>query len=205
MHEELLQAIGQPVYVMEYAQDHNKEVRALFGRSAYPPLGLSVRLIFCQLKHAAEQDAGAGYRLLFDRTGAVKEVLVQAPSETPAERLARELKEQLHNYPFYLHDAAEALAHKNRAGAQSAAEQMRKAIYFAAAARTGQYDHCAERGWQALAPSEKWVLENTFQAVTAKTLERLTLLYINCLTSLQSEHHLEHDVEQLKQALPELT
>jgi hypothetical protein len=204
LHEEILQVIGQPVYVAEYAQSHNKEVRALFGRSAYPPLGLSVRLVFCQLKHAGEQDICEGYRLLFDRSGAVKEQLMQAQSEAPDERLARELKEQLHNYPFHLHDAAEALAHKNRAGAQSATEQMRRAIYSAAVARTGQHDHCAERGWQALAPSEKWVLENTFQAVTAKTLERLTNLYINCLSSLQTEYHLELDVEQLKQALTEL-
>jgi hypothetical protein len=204
LHEELLQAIGQSVYISEYEQGHSKGVRALFGRSTFPPLGLSVHLSFCQLKYTAELDVCAGCRVLFDRTGAMKEQLTQTPSETTAERLARELKEQLQSYPFHLHDATLALAHKDRAGAQSAAEQMRQAVYFAAAVRSGQHIHCAARGWQTLAPGEKWVLENTFQAVTFKNLERLTSLYVSCLTSLQTAYNLEQDVERLRQALPEL-
>jgi hypothetical protein len=204
MYEDLLQAIGQLVYITTYEQGHSKGVRALFGRTAYPPVGLNVHLSFCQLKHVTEQDVCASCQLLFDHTGAVKEQLMQVPGETPAERLSRELAQQLQNYPFHLHDATQALAQKDRAGAQSAAEQMRQAVYFAAAVRAGQQTHCAERGWQTLAPGEKWVLENTFQAVTLKNLERLTTLYLACLSSLQTEYNLGQDVERFKQALPEL-
>ena len=204
LHESLLQAIGQPIYKLEYEQGHNKEVRALFGRSTFPPLGLSVHLSYCQLKYATELDMCAGCRILFDRTGAVKEQLAQAQSEGVVERLARELRVQIQNYPFDLYAATQALAHKDRAAAQSAVEKMRQAVYFASAVRSGQQIFCAQRGWKTLAPGEKWVLENTFQAVTFKNLERLTALYLACLTSLQTAYNLGEDVERFKRTLPEL-
>ena len=204
LYEDILCNLGSPIQIMEREREHCKEARALYGRSAFPPLGLCVRLVFCQLKYVAEQDVSAGYQLLFDRTGEVKEQLTQALPEQPAERTARELQQQLSAYPFHLHNVARALARKDRAGAQSATELMRQAVYFAAAVRSGQHTHCAERGWHTLAPGEKWVLENSFQAITLKSIERLTNLYIACLSALPAEYHLDEGVAQLKHALPEL-
>jgi hypothetical protein len=204
LHDELLRRLGTPVYVMEREWEHCKEARALYGSVAYPPLGLCVSLTFSQLKHLAEQAPQAGYAMLFDCSGAVKAQLdpllpVQAP-----EAVALELKHQLNAYPFHLHDAARALARKDRATAQSAIEQMRTAIYYAAAVRAGQHAHGTQRGWHSLAPGEKWVLEHSFQHATLRSVERLTDLYIACLTDLQGAYGMQQDVDQLKQAVPEL-
>ncbi len=204
LYEDLLNAIGTPVYLMEREREHGREVRALYGRSAFPPLGLCVSLAFSQLKYVVEQAPCCGYQMLFDRSGAVARQLAEAQPEHPPEAIALELKQQLSDYPFHLHDAARALTHKDRASAQSAIEQMRKSIYYAAAVRAGQHAHGARRGWHSLAPGEKWVLEHSYQHVTLRSVERLTDLYIACLTDLQGAYPIEQDVERLKQAVPEL-
>lgn len=204
LHNDLLHAVGMPVYLKEDEREHCKEVRALYGRSSFPPTGLCVNLVFCQLKYIAEQTPYCEYQVLFDRSGTVAKHLAAVLPEYPPEAITLELRQQLSNYPFHLHDAARALARKDHAAAQSAIEKIRTLIYYAAAVRAGQHTQDAQRGWHALAPGEKWVLEHSYQHATLRSVQRLTDLYIACLTDLQKTYPIGQDLEQLRQAVPEL-
>src|SRR5437879_682287 len=54
LREDILNAIGQPVHLMEMERDHCKSIGALYGKSQYPPIGLKIDLVFSQLKYVAE-------------------------------------------------------------------------------------------------------------------------------------------------------
>ena len=204
LREDILRAIGQPVHLMEMEWDHCKRVGALYGKSQYPPIGLKIDLVFSQLKHVVELMPQSSYRIIFDRTGELEPQLEQHPQRKTKDEIEQELKQHLSSYPFYLHDAVRAFGRKDHANAQSLTDMMRKAIYYTAAVRAGSYAIGSKQGLNYLSPGEKWILEHSYQTVTRKTIEKLTDLYISCLTQVQAEYQIEQDVEQFKHSLPEL-
>jgi hypothetical protein len=206
LHEDILPAIGQPVFQLEEEEQHIRRVTALYGKTQYPPTGMKVMLVFSQLKYLDEQEPYVGWKLILDRAGEVQAALEQltpAPAKTQDE-IAQELKQQISAYAMHLYDVARAFERKDRADVQALTEQMRSAIYYAAALRAGRYARGAWRGLHYLAPGEKWVLEYSYQNVTRKTVQKLTDLYLACLGDVQARYAIEQDVQQLKQSLPEL-
>lgn len=204
LRENILNAIGQPVHLMETESEHCKRVGVLYGKSQYPPIGLNVELMFSQLKHVAEQAPHGVCRVIFDRDGELEPYLEERPQRQPKDVIEQELKQHLSSYPFYLHEAVRAFGHKDHANAQALTEMMRKAIYYTAAVRAGCYAQGSKQGLNYLAPGEKWILEHSYQALSRKTIEKLTDLYVTCLTQVQAEYQIEQDVEQFRQSLPEL-
>jgi hypothetical protein len=201
LHNDLLSVAGQPLQVIELEQEHCKSATALYGRTLFPPYGLQVRLVYSQLKHVAEQMPYQDTEVIFDRSGEFSESLAQLPTRKTKEEIREELRQSVASYAFHLHDMLKAFGCKDRAGIQAIVEQMRQTIYFAAAVRAGRY---TAAGLTHLSPGEKWIVENTCQAVTRKSIQKLTDLYVTCLSAIQSEYQIEQDVEQLKQSIPEL-
>ena len=220
LREDILSEIGQPLHLIEREWEHCKMVSVLYGKTKFPPGGLEIDLVFSQLKHLGQQNPHGRYRIIYERSEALKAQFERLPRQKPREEVEQELRQYLSGYPFYVYEVVKAFGRKDWANAQSLAEQMRKAIYFTAAVRAGCFEHGyapgtsfsaversvsgSKRGLDHLSPGEKWVVENSCQAVTRKTIQRLVDLYLACLTAVQAEYQIEQDVERLRQTLPEL-
>ena len=204
LREDIFNAVGQPLSLMELELEHAKLTGAVYGKSLFPPVGLRVDLVFCQLKYAAEQMPHSEYQLLFDRSGLLKTALAKRAARKPKDEIEQELRQRLAEFSFYLHGAACAFGRNDRASIHTQAEQLRVAIYGAAAVRAGSYAHGAKRGLAHLTPDEKWVLEHSYHPVTRRTIRQLIDLYVACLTDIQAEYGLEDALARFEQSLPEL-
>ncbi len=203
--ESVLSAIGKRIAVSEEDEDeHTHTASALFGKTEYPPMGVKVDLLFSQMKHLGDKTPRSADFIIFDRNGSVASLIEKYAKSKPKDDITGKLKENLNEFPFYLYDALCAFGRKDHARVQSAAEQMRKSIYHVAAVRAGSKGQNSSYGLVNLAPGEKWVVEQSYQTCTRKTVMKLTDLYLSCFSGIQTIYHLEPEVTTLQQALSDL-
>ncbi len=205
LSEDIFNAIGKRIGLQEQDQEHTHTANALFGKTAYPPLGLKVDLLFSQLKHLADKMPQSSELIAFDRNAGLASLLDKHAKSKSKDDIAAKLKENLNEFPFYLYDAVRAFGRKDHARVQSSAEEMRKAIYHVAAVRAGRSGHGSSgQGLANLAPGEKWVVEHSYQTCTRKTVQKLTELYVACFADIQTIYHIEPEVAVLQQSLTDL-
>jgi predicted nucleotidyltransferase len=201
---DIFNAIGKRIAVLEQDEERTHMASALYGKTEYPPLGLKVDLLFSQLKNLADKMLQASDFIVFDRNAGLASLLEKHAKSKSKDDFAAKLKENLNEYPFYVYEAVRAFGRKDHARVQSAAEQMRKAIYHVAAVRAGHSGHGGAYGLVNLAPGEKWVVEHSYQTCTRKTVQKLTELYIACLADIKSAYHIEAEVSAFQQSLSDL-
>jgi hypothetical protein len=202
LRDDLLSAIGQPAHLLEREWEHCKSISALYGKSQYPPVGMRLTLVCSQLKHVAEQMPNRFTDVIYDPDGTLLRHMADLPTTKSRDEIAQELRQHLTRYAYHLYDMLKAFSCRDRANVQSIAEHMRQAIFFTASLRSNM--HGPNTGLFHLLPGEKWIVENSYQAVTRKSVNRLTELYLVCLADVQAEYGIEQEVEQFKQSLPDL-
>jgi len=204
LRHRIVAAVGQPVQFIERGWEHCRMIATLYAKSQFPPNGLEVDVVFSQLKHVSEQMPYADYEVVFDRSGRLKRALDAIARRKPKREIERELKQQLNWFPFYVHDAVKAYKRRDLFNLQSLLEEMRKAIFFAAATQAGGQVYGAKRVFKFLSVAERQIIETSYRESTERTIQSLTESYVACLTALQSDYHIEQDVERFRASLREL-
>lgn len=200
----LLAAVGEPVHAIERGWGHCQMVAALYGKSAFPPVGLEVDVVFSQLQHVGEQMPYAPYEVVFDRAGRLKPALDGLPRQPPSAEVKPELEAHMRGFPFAVHDALKAHGRGDSFCLQAVLEGMRQAIFHAAAARDGVPVYGAKRAYRHLSAFERRVIEDSYRDNTERSVQQLTRLYTNCLSEIQSDYQIEAAVEHLQNALLEI-
>jgi len=204
LRHQLIGNVGQPIQFLEREWGHCQMIAALYGKSQFPPVGLEVDIIFSQLQHVAEQMPWSEYKILFDRSGQLQPALAEVSQPRPNREVEKEIARHLSWFPFYVHDAVKACRREDQFQAQSLLEEIRKLIFFAAAAREGGQVYGAKRASRYLSPSERQHLEQSYRQSDESTVAQLTQIYLACLTELQVTYQIADNVEVLKSILQEL-
>ncbi len=200
----IMAAVGEPVHFIERGWEHCKMIAVLYGKSAFPPVGLEVDAVFSQLQHVGEQMPYAPYEVVLDRAGRLKPALDRLPQQKPREEVRQELEGHMRGFPFGVHDALKACGRDDFFCLQAVLEGMRHAIFHAAAARDGVQIYGAKRAFRHLSAFERRVIEDSYRDGTNRSIQQLAGLYANCLTEIQAEYQIETAVEHLQSALLEI-
>lgn len=201
MSDDIFSAIGRRIGLLDDEQEHTHMTSALYGKSEFPPLGLRVDLLFGQLKHLAEKIPGEPGNIVFDRSGGLAAWLEKRAKTRTKDDIADCLRQSMNAFPFYVYDVARAFGRRDRARAQSTADQMRKAIFRVAAVRAGHGGNGGPYGLMDLKPGEKWIVEQTYQVCTRRTVQKLTELYMTCLADVQGAYRIEDEVSAIQHSL----
>lgn len=182
----LLNAIGKPADTAESAHDHLKVVSALYGKDAFPPIGLEVKLTFGQLRYAQEMLPYTDYAILLDTNSKLAPALEKLRGTRPPAETERALKEHARWYPFRVQDALKAYQREEDFDLQAVLEDLRERIFFAAAARWGGQIEGAKRAERYLSLDEHQVIAESYQAPTLDTMRRMNDLYARYLDDLKT-------------------
>jgi predicted nucleotidyltransferase len=204
MSADIFAAIGHSIGLLDEEQEHTHMVSALYGKSEFPPAGLKVDLLFGQLKHLAEKIPSEPENILLDRSGGLAAWLEKRATTHAHDDIADCLRHSMNAFPFFVFDVARAFSRKDRARAQSTADQMRKAIFRVAAVRAGHGANGGPYGLMDLKPGEKWIVEQTYQVCTRRTVQKLTELYMACLVDIQGAYGIEAEVSAIQQSLTDI-
>lgn len=203
LRHQLIRIVGQPVHFLEREWGHCKMIAALYGKSRFPPIGLEVDIIFSQLQYVAEQMPWSEYKILFDRSK-LQPALAEISPPKPNQEVEEEIIQHLNWFPFYVHDAVKACRRRDWFQTQSLLEEMRKLIFFAAAARQGEQVYGAKRAYRYLSPAERQHLEESYRRSDESTAAQLTQIYVACLKDLQATYQIAENIERLQSTLREL-
>lgn len=200
----IMEAVGKPISFLERGWENCKMIAALFGKSQFPPLGLEVDVIFSQLRHVSEQMPYADYEIVFDRSGALGQALAKLSRRKPKEEVQKEIRLHLARCPFYVHDALKACERGDSPPFHTLLDEIRKQVFFAAAASRDQQVYGSKRGLKYLSASERLAFESSYHGFNKGTVQKLTDLYVAKLKELEVRYQLGADVEQLQRTLKEL-
>ena len=200
----IMEAVGKPISFLERGWENCKMVAALFGKSQFPPLGLEVDVIFSQLRHVSEQMPYADYEIVFDRSGALGQAFAKLSRRKPKEEVQKEIRLHLAWCPFYVHDALKACERGDSPPFHTLLDEIRKQVFFAAAASRDQQVYGSKRGLKYLSASERLAFESSYHGFNKGTVQKLTDLYVAKLKELEVRYQLGSDVEQLQRTLKEL-
>ena len=200
----IMDAVGRPMNFLERGWEHCKMVAVLYGKSQFPPIGLEVDVIFSQLQHVSEQMPYADCEVVFDRSGTLKQALEKLSRRKPKEEVQKEIRRQLTWCPFYVHDAIKAHERGDSPLFQTLLDEIRKLVFFAAAASRDEQAYGSKRGLKYLSAFERLAFESSYHGFNKGTVQKLTDLYIAKLKELEVRYHVASDVEQLERTLSEL-
>jgi predicted nucleotidyltransferase len=200
----IMEAVGKPIDSLERGWENCKMIAALYGRSQFPPLGLEVDVIFSQLRHVSEQMPYADYEVVFDRSGTLRQALAKLSRRKPKEEVQKEIRLHLAWCPFYVHDALKACERGDSPPFHTLLDEIRKQVFFAAAASRGQQVCGSKRGLRYLSASERLAFESSYHGFNKGTVQKLTDLYVAKLKELEVRYQLGPDVEQFQRTLKEL-
>lgn len=200
----IMDTVGKPVNFLERGWEHCKMVAVLYGKSQFPPIGLEVDVIFSQLQHVSEQMPYADYEVVFDRSGALKQALEKLNRRKPKEEVQREIRQHLTWCPFYVHDAIKAHERGDSPLFQTLLDEIRKLVFFAAAASRDGQVLGTKRGLKFLSAFERLAFESSYHGFNKGAIQKLTDLYVAKLKELEVRYQLGPDVEQFQRTLKEL-
>jgi predicted nucleotidyltransferase len=200
----IMEAVGKPVNSLERGWENCKMVAVLYGKSEFPPIGLEVDVIFSQLRHVSEQMPYAEYEIVFDRSGTVRKALDELPRRKPKDKVEKEIRQHLTWCPFYVHDALKACERGDSPIFQTLLDEIRKLVFFAAAASRDKQVYGSKRGLKYLSAIERLAFESSYHGFNKGTVQKLTDLYVAKLKELEVRYQLGPDVEQFQRTLKEL-
>jgi hypothetical protein len=203
-HPTLLSAVGKPTSILESSRDHVRVVSALYGKDAFPPVGVEVKLTFGQLRYAQEMLPYADYAILTDKSGKVAAALEKLRRTRPPEATERMLNQQVQSYAFAVQDALKAYQREADFDLQAVLEDLRERIFFAAAARFGGQIEGAKRAQRYLSVDEHQLFAESYQAPTLDTIRRMNELYAGYLDELQTNFKIGDGGEPLRTTLQTL-
>jgi hypothetical protein len=99
---------------------------------------LEIDIIFSQLRYVSEQMPYSEYRIILDRNGKLQPALAEMSQPKTRQEIESEIISHLKWFPFYVHDALTACKRGDEFQVQSLLEEIRKLVFFAAAARYGK-------------------------------------------------------------------
>ena len=197
-------AVGAPVHHIERGWQHCQMIALLYGKTAFPPLGLEVDIIFSELRHVGEQMPYVPYEVVLDRSGRLKAALDRLPKEQPVDEVWASVYALGEGMPFFVHDALKAARRGDWFYLQQVLESMRQAIFQAAAAKNGTAVHGAKRAYRHLSQSERLVVRDSYSDDSPRSVERLAQLYVECISRVGADHRMAAAVEQLQRTLQEV-
>ena len=204
LRHQLITAVGEPTHFLERGWEHCKMIAVLYGKSQFPSIGLEIDIIFSQLRHVSEQMPYSEYRIVFDRNGKLQPMLAKVSQSKPSQEIENEIVQHLKWFPFYAYDALKACKRGDAFQAQSLLEEMRKLIFFAAASRQGGQVYGSKRAYRYLSSIERQIVDDSYHRSDENMVARLTQLYLECVTVLQSNDRIIDNVENTRIALQEL-
>ncbi|MGA2461415.1 MAG: hypothetical protein ABSF82_08345 [Candidatus Bathyarchaeia archaeon] len=200
----IIEAVGKPIDSLERGWENCKMMTALYGRTQFPPLGLEVDVIFSQLRHVSEQIPYADYEIVFDRSGMLRQALAKLSRRKPKEEVQKEIRLHLTSCPFYVHDALKAHERGDSPPFHMLLNEIRKLVFFAAAASRDQQVYGSKRGLKYLSASERLSFESSYYGFNKGTVQKLTDLYVAKLKELEVRYQVVPDVEKFQRTLKEL-
>jgi predicted nucleotidyltransferase len=204
LRHELLAAVGQPIHSLDRGWGHCKMIAALFGTSQFPPIGLEIDLIFSQLRYVSEQMPYAEYRIILDRNGKLHPVLAEMSQSRPQHEIEREIVSHLKWLPFYVHDALKACKRADEFQVQALLEEIRKLVFFAAAARHGKQVYGSKRARRYLSADERSILEDSYRRSNEATVGQLADVYFACLMDVKVRREIRDSMEHARTIVQEL-
>jgi hypothetical protein len=144
------------------------------------------------------------YRIVIDRTGKLQPMLTKVSQSKPSQEIENEIVQHLKWFPFYAHDALKACKRGDAFQVQSLLEEMRKLIFFAAATSQGGQVYGSKRAYRYLSSIERQIVDDSYHHSDENMVARLTQLYLECVTVLQSNDRIIDNVENTRIALQEL-
>ncbi|MBZ0289598.1 MAG: hypothetical protein K8I30_18390, partial [Anaerolineae bacterium] len=169
--EAILNAVGKPVQVVRDVQKHTEAVSALYGKDAFPPIGLEVRLVFGQMRYLQEMLPYTDYDIIVDKSGKLAAALEKLRRTRPPEETERAIQAQVASYSFVVQDALKAYERESAFDLQAVLEDLRERIFFAAAARFGGQVEGAKRAARYLSAEEHALIAESYQAPTLDTIK----------------------------------
>jgi predicted nucleotidyltransferase len=197
----IMQVVGEPVHFIERGWDDCQMVAALYGKGQFPPIGLEVDVVFSRLRHVTQQMPYTPYRIVYDRSGALRAELGQLTGARSDEETRQELLQHIRSFPFYLHDVQKAILRGDSFHAQSLIEGMRQAVVAVAAVRDGRAAFSTKRAARHLSDAERRILQLPPDALTVEDIGPITHLFDQCLAQVQDRYRLRPEVSQLREAL----
>jgi predicted nucleotidyltransferase len=204
LRHELLAAVGQPLHSFDRGWGHCKMIAALFGKSQFPPIGLEIDIIFSQLRYVSEQMPYSEYRIILDRNGKLQPALAEMSQPKTRQEIESEIISHLKWFPFYVHDALTACKRGDEFQVQSLLEEIRKLVFFAAAARYGKQVYGSKRAYRYLSTYERPILEDAYRRSDEDMVGQLAEMYFECLMELKLKREIRDIVENTRTILREL-
>lgn len=204
LHSSIMSAVGRPIHYIERGWGNCKMIAALYGKSQFPPIGLEVDVIFSQLQHVSEQMPYADFEIVFDKSGLLKKALDKPARRRPKSEIVHELKLHLKGFPFYVHDALKACKRGDIFHLQSLLEEIRHALFSAAAISKGSQIIGSKRAYKCLSTSERRIIKDSYRNSSEEPIRQLANLYVSSLSSVQSEYIVEEEIVALKGTLLKL-
>jgi len=204
LRRQILAASVEPICLLEKGWGHCKMIAALFGKTEYPPTGLEADLIFSQLRYVPEQMPYSKSRVVFDRSRKLQAELAMMSQPRPAQEIEEEIGQHLIWFPFYSYDALKACRRKDEFQAQSLLEEMRKLIFFAAAARQGRQIFGSKRAYRCLTARERQILEESYRRTDEAVVAQLAQVYLECVAENSAKYQLAEKIGSFQNAMREL-
>lgn len=205
LRHSLLTVIGEPIHTLERAWEHCRMVAALYGKSAFPPLGLEVDVIFSQLRHAGEQMPFAEYEILYDPRGKLKRRLDRLPKTLPVETTKTYIESVAGAMPFLVHDAMTAAERGEAFAVQQMLEEIRLTLFQLAAARVDAGVYGAKHADRYLLPGEKSIILKSYSDNSSGSVERLVELFLECLQRLGPDYQTPEAERRLIEVLSQVS
>jgi hypothetical protein len=200
----LIAAVGCPTHFLERSWGHCMMLAALYPPLQFPPIGLEIDIVFSQLRYVSEQMPYAAYRIVFDPHGKLQPALARLGQSKPGQEIEEEIVQHLKWFPFYVYDALKACKRQDGFQVQSLLEEIRKLIFFAAAARQGELFLGAKRAYRTLSPAEQQIVAESYHHPDENTIAQLANLYLACLTELTLKYRIADSVRDAEITLQEL-
>ena len=199
--ERAVRTVIEPVSQSDNRWGYSWMLSALYGSDAFPPIGTELDLIVLRLEHVAEQMPYATYRVIFDRRGALQSELDELRPPKPDEKVKQEIGEQLEVYPIFAFNALKASRRGDTFRLQMMLQEMRKPIFYAAAARHGEQVFGAKQVGRFLNAAEQEVLEQSYFDADEGTVAAIAAMYLSMLQQLPDAMVLQEEVDRLGVAL----
>lgn len=185
--ERAVHQLVAPLAQSDHRWGHSWMLSAVYGPDSFPPIGTELDLIVLRLEHLPAQMPYATYRTIFDRRGQVAPLLEKLNGAAPRDQLAQQISGQIAVYPIFVFNALKAHHRGDSFRLQAMLDEMRKPIFDAAAARSGEQVFGAKRVGRFLNPDEQQALEGSYVNANDRTVATLADLYISTLDQLPQD------------------
>ncbi|MFX1538816.1 MAG: hypothetical protein ACFFDI_31900, partial [Promethearchaeota archaeon] len=182
-----------------------KMIAALYNSTEYPPIGLEIDIIFSEIHHVKEQMPYAKYKVLFDASGELEELLSNIPQIRPKSDIRSELKQYFSSLPFYVYDAIKAHHRNDMFLCQNLLEEIRKMIYFVIALSNNRYVYGAKRAMQSMTQKEIQIIKDSYKSNELKVLHSLLNLFLKHLKKIRLKFEVENEARTLFKVLSGMT